>query len=403
MEKNISRYLYSIAASLYILNNFIKIYKNFNVDKKKTLRNFNIFAAIIHIISTSGQIIGSRKNAKWKFNVTYKRFTPLSLVFKDIFNLKNNQGLNNSKYLKSISLEIENDTPYILITKRNNDFNTIQIGNVKNKIFNKFNSEFNTGVIKNNKDDKNFLKINIDSKYTNNKSELVKIFYNKLKIIVKSEEITEKFVLDNIFVGREIFNKFLIEDKKLFNIPLGASVASFSAVCALAHIILLYLGEYLPKYHPMNYYKWILEDNINYLRWFEYFISSGIMVVNIAALTRTTDIFYFANIFILTATTNLFGLWTEKVGIKNKKTNWREPFFYGFIPFILPWIQIIEQYLSSTRYYENEIKDSFVNEEDANRNNSLPDNIPTFIRILTFTLFGIYFLFPLNMYKCLNH
>lgn len=87
--------------------------------------------------------------------------------------------------------------------------------------------------------------------------------------------------------------------KELFQLPFGIMVASFLLISALAHGIVYIMSD---KYFAD------LRLGINKFRWFEYALSSSIMIVLIATLFGIYDIASLTLIFFVNATMNLFGL-----------------------------------------------------------------------------------------------
>ena len=85
-----------------------------------------------------------------------------------------------------------------------------------------------------------------------------------------------------------------------------------------------------------------LEKGINKFRWFEYALSSSIMIVLIATLFGIYDIASLILIFIVNASMNFFGLLMEQLNSKRKeeKLNWG-PFIWGSIAGLAPWIAIL--------------------------------------------------------------
>jgi len=118
----------------------------------------------------------------------------------------------------------------------------------------------------------------------------------------------------------------------LFELPFGILVALFLFISALAHFIIIIKKE-----------KYIegLEKGINKFRWFEYAISSSIMIVLISTLFGIYDIASLILIFALNALMNIFGLIMEQMNVGKNKNNviWG-PFIYGSIAGITPWIVI---------------------------------------------------------------
>ena len=147
------------------------------------------------------------------------------------------------------------------------------------------------------------------------------------KIAEFQPTITQNFLKFDV-ATREL----VTASKELFDLPFGIMVASFLLISALAHGIV---------YVMSNKYFADLKNGINQFRWFEYAISSSIMIVLIATLFGIHDIASLILIFIVNASMNLFGLVMEQLNSKRKKedVNWG-PFIWGTIAGIAPWIAI---------------------------------------------------------------
>lgn len=128
-----------------------------------------------------------------------------------------------------------------------------------------------------------------------------------------------------------------VASKNLFTLPFGILVASFLLISALAHALIS-----IPK--PLNdKYSRDLAKGINEFRWFEYALSSSIMIVLISTLFGIQDIASLVLIFVVNASMNLFGLVMEQLASKRKegeKLNWG-PFIWGTIAGLAPWAAVI--------------------------------------------------------------
>ncbi len=122
----------------------------------------------------------------------------------------------------------------------------------------------------------------------------------------------------------------------LFELPFGVMVALFLFISAGAHFLIS-----LPK-KTNDIYNRDLEKGINKFRWFEYALSSSIMIVLIATLFGVYDIASLILIFVVNASMNLFGLVMEQLNSGKEKSNvdWG-PFIWGSIAGLAPWIVII--------------------------------------------------------------
>jgi hypothetical protein len=116
----------------------------------------------------------------------------------------------------------------------------------------------------------------------------------------------------------------------IVKIPLGPMVALFLFVSAVAHFTLS-----SPWGYP--WYVRNLKLGINYARWYEYAISSSIMIVVIAGLCGIRELSAILLIFSLNATMNLFGLMMERHNLTTQKTDWTA-FIFGCFAGLVPWI-----------------------------------------------------------------
>lgn len=157
-----------------------------------------------------------------------------------------------------------------------------------------------------------------------------------------------------------------VVSKALFDLPFGLLVASFLFISALAHGF-IYLNA--AKYEEN------LKKNINPYRWYEYALSSSIMIVLISTLFGIYDIVSLVLIFIVNASMNLFGLDMELINSKNPgKVNWL-PFIFGSLAGIAPWIAILF-YMTGTGNF---------------------DMVPWFVWAIVGAYFVAFNTFPINM------
>lgn len=153
----------------------------------------------------------------------------------------------------------------------------------------------------------------------------------------------------------------------LFELPFGILVACFLLVSAIAHgLIVLNSKTYFSD----------LQKGINKFRWFEYAISSSIMIVLISTLFGIYDIASLTLIFIVNASMNLFGLVMEQLnaGAEKKSVNWG-PFVWGSLAGIAPWIAILLYMFGSGNF----------------------DMVPWFVWAIVGTYFVAFNTFPVNM------
>lgn len=116
---------------------------------------------------------------------------------------------------------------------------------------------------------------------------------------------------------------------QLFSVNLAYIVAMFFFVAAIAHILM--------ATKLRDFYEKDLKKGINKIRWFEYALSAGIMLVGVGLLTGVSDFSSLLMIFVLCAAMNLLGLVMEEHNQGVKKTNWLA-YVIGCIAGIVPWI-----------------------------------------------------------------
>lgn len=158
-----------------------------------------------------------------------------------------------------------------------------------------------------------------------------------------------------------------LASRELFELPFGILVSSFLFISAFAHFFI-----YLKK----DKYVENLKQGVNPYRWFEYALSSSIMIVLISTLFGISDIVSLTLIFLINAAMNLFGLDMELInkGSKKSNVNWG-PFIWGSIAGIGPWIAIFV-YMFGTGNF---------------------DMVPWFVWAIVITYFVAFNTFPINM------
>jgi len=120
----------------------------------------------------------------------------------------------------------------------------------------------------------------------------------------------------------------------LFQLPFGVLVGVFLLLSAAAHALISL---------PFNgMYNRDLAKGINKFRWFEYALSSSVMIVLISTLFGIYDIASLILIFVVNASMNLFGLVMEQLngGRTDGKANWG-PFVWGTFAGLAPWAAIL--------------------------------------------------------------
>ena len=161
--------------------------------------------------------------------------------------------------------------------------------------------------------------------------------------------------------------RLVTDMKEQFNVPFGIMVSMFLFLSALFHFIIV-------SPWGNRIYNKDLSNGINRFRWYEYALSSSLMIVLIALLFGVYDIGSLILIFVLNASMNLFGLDMEEINQGKDKLNWK-PFIFGTIAGLTPWIVIILYAFGNTS----------------------PSEVPWFVYALAGSYFVFFNLFPINM------
>jgi hypothetical protein len=154
-----------------------------------------------------------------------------------------------------------------------------------------------------------------------------------------------------------------------FSLPFGPAVGAFLLISAVAHFYLSTVGY---KRYVAN-----LKKGMNPIRFYEYALSSSVMIVLIALLSGVSDLGALIALFGVNASMNLFGIMMERHNQTTKSTDWSS-FVYGCFAGIIPWIVIV-------LYFVWSIVSS----------NAKP---PTFVYTIIPSLFIFFNIFAVNMY-----
>lgn len=172
------------------------------------------------------------------------------------------------------------------------------------------------------------------------------------------------------FLEFDVSTQMLVQvPQTMIELPIGALVAAFLLMSAFAHFVLT-----IPE--AFEWYKNNLKKGINYARWYEYAISSSLMIIVIAMLAGVYEFAGLLAMFFLNMMMILFGLIMELHNQTTKKTDWTS-YIYGCIAGAVPWI-IIAVYLLSAGEGENKA--------------------PTFVYWIFFSMFIFFNTFAINMY-----
>lgn len=187
-------------------------------------------------------------------------------------------------------------------------------------------------------------------------------------MIVLSNDTTYPIYSNFLRFDQETFS--LLPDPKVFyELRFGPAVAVFLLLSAVAHFALATFGY--------DWYVRNLKKGMNPARFYEYALSSSLMIVLIGMLVGFWDLGGLILIFGINATMNLFGIMMELHNQTTQKTNWTS-FIFGVFAGILPWVVIVWYFLASV--------------------SSAGAEPPAFVYAIIPTLFVFFNIFAINMF-----
>lgn len=158
----------------------------------------------------------------------------------------------------------------------------------------------------------------------------------------------------------------VLQTGKIADLPIAVIISSFLFISAIAHFLVVF---------SKKRYERDIKTGINYFRWFEYALSSSVMIAMIAMFFGVYDLSSLILIVAINATMNMLGLLMEVHNQKTEKTNWLS-FWIGSFAGIIPWVVILIHFFGSGEYSE----------------------IPGFVYAILIAYFVFFNLFPVNMY-----
>ncbi len=148
------------------------------------------------------------------------------------------------------------------------------------------------------------------------------------------------------------------------SLRIGPLVAGFLLLSAFFHLLVA---------TPWGYtrYRAELVQHRNRFRWVEYSLSASVMIVVIAMLTGITDAAALLVLFVVNASTILFG-WLMELYSQPGRADWT-PFVFGCVAGAAPWLAILVYLVG-------------------------PDTVPTFVNGIFVSLFVLFNCFALNQW-----
>lgn len=149
---------------------------------------------------------------------------------------------------------------------------------------------------------------------------------------------------------------------------LGAILASFLLISGIALLLIAFVVN---KSYVEN-----LKKGMNPYRWYEYAITSSIMLVIIATFVGVWDLWSLVMIFVLNAVMIFCGLLMEKINFYTKKTDW-SAYLLGCLSGFVPWVVIAAYFVAAL--------------------SSSDTNPPTFVYFTLLIYFIMFNTFSINM------
>jgi len=156
-------------------------------------------------------------------------------------------------------------------------------------------------------------------------------------------------------------------ENTIYQLQVGLLVALFLLISTIDHLL---MASFANRWYVKN-----LKKHVNYARWYDYALSSSVMIVAIAMLSGVYDIAALIPLFAINATMNLFGLMMELHNQNTEKTNWTA-FIFGSFAGLIPWVVIFMYFIGATQ----------------------GSTVPAFIYYILGSLTFFFLLFPLNMF-----
>lgn len=194
-------------------------------------------------------------------------------------------------------------------------------------------------------------------------------FVQGTMMLVAALTVTDfKKEITTSFLSYDVETQGLVsETKGLFKLQIGVLAGVFLLLSAVAHALVLF---------KFDFYLADINRGINRVRWYEYALSSSVMICGIAILFGCYDLGSLILIFFVNASMNLFGLLMEKMNTPDRdQTDWT-PFVFGCVAGIAPWITVLQYFLGGGNF----------------------GKIPGFVYGILVGYFVFFNTFPVNMY-----
>ena len=149
---------------------------------------------------------------------------------------------------------------------------------------------------------------------------------------------------------------------------LGVILSSFLLISGIALLLIAFVRN--------DSYVENLKKGMNPYRWYEYAITSSIMIVIIATFVGVWDLWSLVMIFVLNAIMIMFGYMMEKINFYTKKTDW-SAYLLGCVSGFTPWVVLAAYFVAALGSSET--------------------NPPTFVYLTLLLYFILFNTFSVNM------
>jgi len=183
---------------------------------------------------------------------------------------------------------------------------------------------------------------------------------------IPSVKSFKKDLTASFLVFDEQTKTLISQTKNIGAIEIGVAAAVFLLLSAVAHACVLIFWQF---------YLRDISREINRVRWYEYAVSSSVMICAIAMLFGCYDISALILMFFVNASMNLFGLLMEQLNPPERTVVDCTPFNFGCLAGIAPWIVVMSYFFGSGNFSQ----------------------IPGFVYGILFGYFLFFNTFPVNM------
>jgi len=184
---------------------------------------------------------------------------------------------------------------------------------------------------------------------------------------IPSVKAFERSLTTSFLVYDKATDALVSQTKNVGSVEIGVASAVFLLMSAVAH------GCVLKRWQS---YLVDLSSGINRMRWYEYALSSSVMICTIAMLFGCYDIGSLFLMFFVNAVMNLFGLMMERLNPpEHSNVDW-SPFVFGCVAGFAPWVVVSMYFFGGGNF----------------------SKIPFYVLCILFGYLLFFITFPLNMF-----